>query len=200
MTLQQIETLKSGQKNIDATRLELLEKLAALIIADKQKNGIAKVNFICTHNSRRSQLSELMFQQCLLHYKMEGIQCFSGGTEATAFNYRMVNAVQSFGIQLIQMGPENNPLYIADGSQYLFSKTYDHPFNPSRNIIAVTTCSDADVNCPHIPGADQRMHLGFEDPKHSDDQPDEAETYSAKVIEIGAQMLKLTELIQEKSS
>jgi len=126
--------------------------------------------------------------------KKEGldyIQTFSGGTEATAFNHRMVAAVKEMGISLEQYGHKENPLYITADEHYLFSKKYDHSFNPSDKLVAVTVCGDADENCPFIPGTLHRFHLGYVDPKFSDDTEEEGKVYFDKVVEVGREMMVL---------
>jgi arsenate reductase len=43
--------------------------------------------------------------------------------------------------------------------------------------MAITTCNNADINCPFIPTASHRFHLPFVDPKHSDGSDTQEETY-----------------------
>ena len=51
---------EKSQQNIviDSTRKDLLVKIANKIAAN-YSNGIVNINFICTHNSRRSQLGQV---------------------------------------------------------------------------------------------------------------------------------------------
>jgi arsenate reductase len=53
---------------------------------------------------------------------------------------------------------------------------YSNPINVEP-FIAVTTCNNADKNCPFIPTASHRFHLPFVDPKHSDGTDEQEETY-----------------------
>ena len=56
-----------------------------LYIKSKLKNQeIIALNFICTHNSRRSHLSQVWAQALAHHVGINTINCYSGGTEATA--------------------------------------------------------------------------------------------------------------------
>ena len=42
--------------------------------------------FVCTHNSRRSHISQQRAQASAAYLNVDNVQTFSGGTEATAFN------------------------------------------------------------------------------------------------------------------
>jgi hypothetical protein len=50
------------------------------------------------------------------------------------------------------------------------------------------TCSDADEACPVVYGASVRFALPYDDPKASDGSLEEASTYQARAMEIGAEM------------
>jgi arsenate reductase len=58
-----------------------------------------------------------------------------------------------------------------------YSKTIDDPFNPHENFIAITTCSEADQNCPIIDGASARYSMIYKDPKYADNTSEEAVVY-----------------------
>lgn len=191
---------QDNENLISDSRKSELESLAEIIKVDLDKHGFAKVNFICTHNSRRSQLAELCLFLICREREVENIQTYSGGTEGTAFNYRMVNALTNLGVDLYKMGDEKNPLYSLqynNEDHYFFSKKFDHTFNPKNNFIAVTVCSDADKNCPFIPKASARFHLGYRDPKHSDGTDEEVLVYRDKVLEVGREMYYLYQLLIE---
>jgi len=149
------------------------------------------LNFICTHNSRRSQFAQIWALTAAYIYGKE-VQCFSGGVEETAFNKRAVAALTRAGFMII---PEegNNPVYrvtYADGAKVIkaFSKMYDNPVNPTTGFAAVMTCSDADENCPYIPGTEQRIPLLYDDPKEFDGTNQEASKYDERSTQIGSEM------------
>lgn len=149
------------------------------------------LNFICTHNSRRSQFSQVWAQVAAYVYGCE-VGCYSGGTEATAFNERAVASVQRAGFQVNQSGG-NNPLYQVNYAPDtaplgMFSKTFDDETNPEAGFAAVMTCSDADENCPFIAGADQRIPLRYEDPKAFDDTDPEEEKYDERSMQIATEL------------
>ena len=120
------------------------------------------------------------------------VNCFSGGVEETAFNERAVAAIGRVGFKVTSQG-ENNPHYsvsFADNSQpiIMFSKLYDDASNPDADFAAIMTCSDADENCPYIPGAESRIQLLYDDPKEFDGSPEEAETYDVQARPIAAEL------------
>lgn len=190
------EFFESKFDQITAERKALLQKCAVSIANQIEKEDATNLVVICTHNSRRSQLGELYLATAAHAYGINNIKSFSGGSEATAFNHRMVNAVlrKGFSIQLLEAG--ENPRYQISLHDHLFeneffSKVYDHPFNPTENFVAILVCHSADEACPSILGASDRFFIPYVDPKMSDDSPKEAEVYDAKVNEIGAEMFYL---------
>jgi arsenate reductase len=79
--------------------------------------------------------------------------------------------------------------------QICFSKTFDDPFNPDKNFAAIMTCSDADENCPFVPGTEFRLALTYKDPKEADDSPEEASRYDERVRQIGREILYVFSLV-----
>jgi arsenate reductase len=164
------------------------------------KNGIADgetvyLNFICTHNSRRSHIAQLWAYAAAVYYRMQhNIVSFSGGTEATAFNPRAVKAMQDAGFAISKTGDGKNPIYEVKVSSHAdpvkaFSKKYDDPANAATNFAAIMTCSHADENCPLIPGASKRIAITYDDPKDFDDTPQEEEKYKERVLQIGREII-----------
>lgn len=150
------------------------------------------LNFICTHNSRRSHLG-MIWAAVAAHLSGRSLVTYSGGTEATALNPRMVAALQRAGFRVEDPGGDN-PRYrvsFADDVAPLtcFSKRYDDPVNPTAGFAAVMTCSEADENCPFIPGAGARIPLTYEDPKVADDTAKEKERYDERLRQIGRELL-----------
>lgn len=174
-----------------AEREEILSQLADYIVGKLQSEGTVALNFICTHNSRRSQLAQVWGQTAADYFKIPA-QCFSGGVEVTAFNERAVKALEYSGFHIKQEGSVN-PLYSIQASAELkpiqaFSKTYDDKHNSEVGFAAIMTCDHADENCPFIPGADLRLPLRYLDPKAFDDTPQEAEKYLERSLQIGAEL------------
>lgn len=182
-------------------RKAILQELTQFV---KKKAGAGEkvqLNFICTHNSRRSHISQIWAQTAAYLYDIPKVTCFSGGTEATAFNPRAVKAMEQAGFKVSVFAPGENPVYevqYAENASALrvFSKKYDDPFNPKSDFAAVMTCSHADENCPLVIGASKRIALTYNDPKDFDGTALEAEKYTERVHEIGREILYAFSLIK----
>jgi len=187
-----VEKLREKTRLIPEARKELLAELAKYIRQKQANNDPVSLNFICTHNSRRSHISQVWATAAAAYYGLEDINTYSGGTEATAFNPRAVAALERAGFQIENPGG-SNPHYRVSFSPNrpaleCFSKTYDDPFNPQKEFAAIMTCSEADENCPFIPGAEFRLPLTYDDPKEADDTPEETARYDERVRQIGREI------------
>lgn len=165
------------------------------------KDQTIALNFICTHNSRRSHISQIWAAVASSFYGVEGIATYSGGTEATAFNPRAVAAMERAGFDIYNPGGEN-PKYevsFAEGQPPIisFSKVFDDEVNPKQHFAAIMTCAEADANCPFIPGANWRLPLTYEDPKVADGTPAEQATYDERVAQIGREILYAFSLLRD---
>lgn len=151
------------------------------------------LNFICTHNSRRSHLCQVWAQIAAAHYQVPKVYCYSGGTEETALFPKIAGTLRNQGVDVQIISEAANPIYaLKHGINALpiigFSKKYDAPFNPQSDFAAIMTCSQADGGCPFIPGAEQRIPITFEDPKLSDNTPEQDEVYYNRSLEIAAEL------------
>lgn len=180
-------------------RKALLEKIAAYISQKLQKGEAVKMNFICTENSRRSHLSQLLSAAVIRHFELP-IQTYSGGTKVSACNPRTIAALQRAGFLIEKPGGENPKYKVVfepnDNPIFAYSKLYDAPKNPQDNFIAIMVCGHADENCPFIPNAEKRFAVTFDDPKVADDTPEEVATYDERLLEIGSQFYYLFNLVK----
>ena len=189
--------------DIPDSRIEEIKSMAGTLREYRDSHQYLKLIFICTHNSRRSQLAELWMRIAIQFYGLENLLCFSGGTETTSFNYRMVEALKRAGFKVRVVEKGNNPIYQIHLSKYgsvqwMFSKKYGDAYNPAHNFIAVMVCSHADTNCPLVEGADQRISLPYLDPKAYDGSPAEMKAYDDKIIEIGREMMYIASQMKTK--
>jgi len=180
-------------------RVEKLNALAALAKRELEEKGTLRMNFICTHNSRRSHIAQLWAWVAAEHLGVLPFESFSGGVEVTAFNPRAVKAMRRAGF-IIGEATGDNPHYPVLLDEHAkprtcYSKTFDDPANPAKDFIAVMVCTDAEQNCPFVAGASHRFSLSFEDPKESDGTPQETEAYDSRVAEIGREMAFLFQQI-----
>jgi arsenate reductase (thioredoxin) len=199
-----IEQLISQSHLILPERMEQLNALAAIAVKQLQEKGVMRMNFICTHNSRRSHIAQLWAWAAAEHFGMRPFESFSGGTEATAFNPRAVAAMRRAGFHIGDAKGENPryPVRLEENGPSIlcWSKTFDDAANPTEDFIAVMVCTDAEQNCPFVAGASHRFALPFKDPKISDGTPLEAKTYDDRVQEIGREMIFLFQQISGSAS
>ncbi|CAI9678342.1 low molecular weight phosphatase family protein [Elizabethkingia anophelis] len=190
------ENIQGIQKafDINEERKNVLWPLIGYIqkkINDKKRINI---NFICTHNSRRSHLSQIWAQAAASYFNIPGVHCYSGGTEETALFPKIIETLKVQGFNILKISDGNNPVYAIKYSANTppvigFSKKYDNPFNPEDSYAAVMTCSQADEGCPFIAGAEVRIPITFEDPKKSDNTPEQTQVYAERSLQIAAEML-----------
>jgi arsenate reductase (thioredoxin) len=188
---------------ISSERLQLLDEMATYLRSKMKQGEEIRLNFICTHNSRRSQFSQIWAQTAAAYYGIEA-NCYSGGVEVTAFNPRAVAAIQRDGFKVVKKEGEN-PVYFVFFSEdeqpiVAFSKLYDDAINAPKDFAAVMTCDHADENCPFIPGAERRFPLRFEDPKAFDDSLLEEKMYSERSHQIAAELYYLFEKVGNPSA
>lgn len=187
----QIEALDLNSISIE--RKTVLQPLVDFIQSKTDTKAIINLNFICTHNSRRSHLSQVWAQTIANYYRITDVFCYSGGTEATALFPSAAEALESSGFKIEKLSNENNPVYAIKYSKTHhpvigFSKTFDADFNPSSEFAAIMTCSSADKGCPFIAGAEQRIPITFEDPKAFDNTPLQAEKYKERSLQIATEL------------
>src|SRR6186713_2799709 len=96
-----VSQLAAEFDQIPEERKPVLSELTRFVQDRTTKKIPVYLNFICTHNSRRSQLSQLWAQAAAYYYGVAEVFCYSGGTEATAFNLRAVKAMQDAGFRII---------------------------------------------------------------------------------------------------
>ena len=176
---------------ISEERKAILQVLIDYMKLKRKNEAPIRLHFICTHNSRRSQFSQIWAQTAADYFQIPA-QCYSGGVEVTACNERAVDSLERFGFLISKRG-HSNPIYITfhtlDARPILvFSKLFDDPVNPHSSFAAVMTCDHADENCPFIPGAEARIPVRYEDPKAFDDTPQEAEKYDERSLQIASEM------------
>ena len=163
-------------------------------IQDKVTMGeLINLNFICTHNSRRSHLAQIWAQTMAYYFNIDQLFCFSGGTETTALYPSVKDTLERQGFKFKLTTAGKNPHYhllFSDDAPAIvaFSKKHDDLFNPSSNFAAIITCSQADEHCPFIAGAETRILMRYEDPKTYDYSSQEKEKYTACSLQIACEM------------
>lgn len=195
------EAVKSQKP--DESRMKEIRTAAEQISRYINQKPLPSLIFVCTHNSRRSQFSQI-WAEVMQHYHglEEEFYVQSAGTETTACNPRTVASLERAGFEIASRDIAENPVYHCRYDENaepvrLWSKTLDDEV-VKRPLIAVMTCSHADANCPLVPGALERVKLMYEDPKLSDDTSAEEQTYDERSMQIAAELHELFRLLKQK--
>ena len=177
--------------SVSDRRKDLLKPLQEYLSFKIKQKITVNLNFICTHNSRRSQLAQVWAKVIGEFYGYD-INTFSGGVEITSCDKRTISSLSRSGFEVTNPSGENPHYELKFHPNKppisLFSKVYDDPLNPKTNFGAVMTCTHADKNCPFIAGAEKRISLPYEDPKEYDDTDEEANMYDQRSIQIAREM------------
>ncbi len=112
----------------------------------------ARILFLCTHNSARSQMAEGL----LRHFAGDRFEAASAGTEATYVRPEAISVMAELGIDV--SGQESKTL-----DRYL-----GEPFD-----YVVTVCDEANEACPFFQGAKKRLHWSLPDPSRADGTEEE---------------------------
>jgi arsenate reductase len=180
-------------KTISNERKVILQPLIDFIQSKVSEKKEIRVNFICTHNSRRSHLSQVWGQTMANFFNIKNVICYSGGTEATALFPMVAETLINSGFQIKTISKGNNPVYsikYADNEHPIigFSKKLDDDFNPKSAFAAIMTCDSANEACPFVPGAEKRIPVTFEDPKVFDNTPQQAAKYNERSLQIATEL------------
>lgn len=194
---QQIKTycdsLISQFDEIPNQRKVILQKIAAYMVSKKNEDLPIKLVYICTHNSRRSHFGQVWSAVAASYFNIKNVSTYSGGTEATAFNPNAIAALERIGFTIKKDGRATNPIYNVQYGDGLgvtcFSKVYNDEVNPKTNFAAIMTCSDAEENCPFIPGVELRIGTTYDDPKAFDGTALQNSKYDERCRQIALETL-----------
>jgi arsenate reductase len=201
--------LKEIKNNINAFKIDTItnarkKTLQPLVDFIQQKHTNQqeiRLNFICTHNSRRSHFSQAWAQAMAHYFNIKNVFCYSGGTEATALFPMVLQTLSQQGFQITSMSESENPVYsikYAENEHPIigFSKKIDDAFNPKSEFTAIMTCDAANEACPFVPGAEKRVPITYQDPKAFDNTPHQAEKYLERSIQIATELYYIFSLIK----
>ena len=198
-----VSKIANESDRISPDRKVFLAEIAVTIAARIESGEDANLTFICTHNSRRSHMSQIWAQTAAYYYGLNRVFAFSGGTEATACNCRTVSAMRRVGFSIVNTTDGDNPVYLIQYSDVrppvrAYSKLYNTNENPKQDFIALMTCSQADKKCPIVEGAMARYAIHYVDPKICDDTPDEASAYNERCREIAREMFYIMSEVRNR--
>lgn len=187
-TIQQLK-----DTSISEERKAILNVLVDVIQSKIDAKEPTNLNFICTHNSRRSHLGQIWMQTLAHHFNVPNVFSYSGGTEGTAIAKPILKTIQHQGFTVDCIAEADNSVYAIKYDKKShpiigFSKDYEHPFNPKTGFIAVMVCSQADEGCPFVAGVDKRVSVTYEDPKLFDNTDLQDEKYLERSTQIASEL------------
>ena len=176
-------------EEIPQSRKEILQPLVEYLQEKIAANQVVNLNFICTHNSRRSHLAQVWAQCIARYFQLNTVYCYSSGTEATALYPEIVAALTQAGFRIATLAEQKNPIYsirFSDQAHPIigFSKTLDTDFNPKSDFAALLVCDAANESCPLVTGAEKRLFIPYEDPKAFDHTDLQAAKYQERSLQI----------------
>lgn len=198
------ETITEISKmEVSQERKEVLQPLVDYIVQKTEENALVRLNFICTHNSRRSHLTQIWAHTMAFYFQIKNIDCYSGGIEATAMFSKVAETLSKQGFQIQQLSEASNSVYAVKFTAnelpiICFSKVFDAAFNPNSEFAAIMTCSSADEGCPFISGAEKRFPIRYDDPKAFDGTEMMDAKYAERSLEIAAEMHYVFSQIKNK--
>jgi ArsR family transcriptional regulator, arsenate/arsenite/antimonite-responsive transcriptional repressor / arsenate reductase (thioredoxin) len=139
----------------------------------------ARVLFLCTHNSARSQMAEGLLRQL----SQGQVEAFSAGNEPSQVNPVAMAVMAERGIDI--RGQHSKHL-----SQYLGQK-FDY---------IVTVCDLARETCPVFPGAPEQIHWSFPDPAAVEEPAARRRAFETVAAELATRINFLLVLIRRQQS
>lgn len=196
-----IDSLPKEFPSIPENRKKILENITNYVAKKQEQKKPINLVYICTHNSRRSHFGQVWANVVASYYGVKNVNTFSGGTEATAFNTNAINALKRVGFTIKPINLEKNTRYHVfhddnENPSVCFSKTYDDASNPQKEFAAIMTCSDAEENCPFIPGVELRIATTYDDPKAFDNTPQQDTKYDERCKQIALETLYIFSLVK----
>ena len=197
-----IKGITANLGQVSAERRATLKKIGDYVYTELKANKKAQLLAICTHNSRRSQIAQTWIATAALYYGIQGVEAYSGGTEATAFNKNAIAGLKRAGFFTVIGAGKNPKVMVATSSNAeawtMFSKKFTNWRNPQSNFGGIMVCSDADKACPVVPGAAQRFSLPFNDPRHFDNTSAQNAKYDETVKKIAQEMFLMMKYVRDK--
>ena len=119
---------------------------ARVVAAAEAGEERARVLFVCTHNSARSQMAEGL----LRHLAGDRFEVHSAGTEATHVRQLAIRAMDEIGVDISGQESKTLERFLGEPCDYV-----------------ITVCDEANEACPFFPGAKNRLHWSFEGPSQA---------------------------------
>lgn len=108
-----------------------------------------RVLFLCTGNSCRSQMAEGLLRE---HYG-DRLESLSAGAQPAGYVHPMaIEAMKELDIDISDLTSKSMDLYSTEDT---------------APDLVISVCSNAEKECPMLPGRVERLHWPFDDPAHA---------------------------------
>jgi protein-tyrosine-phosphatase len=157
-----------------------LALIPAVTGGDAVRGRSARVLFLCTGNSTRSQLAEAM----LRHLAGDAIEVHSAGSHPRDVHPNAVRVLRARGIDISTA--RSKPLSV---------------FSRRRFDYVITLCDRVREVCPEFPGAPERIHWSMADPALDGATNDDSyPAFERTAVEIEERVRFLIHVIQQQST
>ncbi len=137
----------------------------------------ARVLFLCTHNSARSQMAE-GWARALGKGRVDA---FSAGTEPSRVHPDAIRTMADFGIDISRQRSKSMKEFVGDKFDYV-----------------ITVCDNARESCPIFPGDPERIHWSFADPAAIENPVERAKAFKQTATELMTRIGNLLLLIERE--
>lgn len=123
----------------------------------------ARVLFVCTHNSARSQMAEAI----LRHLGGDSVAAYSAGSEPGRVHPDAIRTLENLGISTAGLTSKHLGEFAGQDFDYV-----------------ATVCDSAKETCPVFPGHPTQLHWSFPDPSAITDEAARIQTFHAIASEL----------------
>jgi arsenate reductase len=116
------------------------------------EGGPIRVLFVCTHNSARSQMAEVLLRR----RGGEAFEAHSAGTEVSRVNPLTLRVLSDAGFDTSGLRSKSVTEFLGQRFDYV-----------------ITVCDRARESCPVFPGSGESLHWGYDDPSEAEGTEEE---------------------------
>jgi len=145
------------------------------ILASASPAAKARVLFLCTHNSARSQMAEGIMR----HLAGDHVEVESAGSEVTYVRPEAIATMADMNIDISGQRSKHLREFLGQHWDYV-----------------VTVCDRAKESCPVFPGNPERIHWSFDDPSAVEPEEARKDAYRQTAIELTNRIRILLSLIE----
>ena len=137
----------------------------------------ARVLFLCTHNSARSQMAEGIMR----HLGGNAVEVYSAGSYPSSVHPDAVRVMGSIGIDISGHYSKSMQRYVAEPFDYI-----------------ITVCDRVREVCPLFPGDPERIHWSFADPAAIEDEKERLQAFHHTALDLMTRVRYVLLLIERE--